>query len=124
MSEWKNFKLEEFDCKHCGKNEIEYDLIDKLQLLREDLGFPFVISSGYRCNEHPIEERKSRPGTHAEGIAVDIACSHKQALQIVSAAEGYGFTGLGVNQKGDGRFIHLDIGKAEAGRPRPHIWSY
>jgi len=124
MSEWKNFRLEEFACKHCGKNKIEHELVDKLQSLREDLGFPFIISSGYRCKEHPIEARKSKPGTHAEGIAVDIACSHKQALQIVSVAEGYGFTGIGVNQKGNGRFIHLDISKAEASRPRPHIWSY
>jgi hypothetical protein len=124
MSEWKNFRLDEFKCKHCGENEIEYELIDKLQLLREDLGFPFIISSGYRCEHHPIEKKKSKPGTHNLGIAVDIGCSHKQALQIVSAAEGYGFTGIGVNQKGNGRFIHLDISKAEANRPRPHIWSY
>ena len=48
MSEWKNFRLEEFACKHCGENKIEHELIDKLQSLREDLGFPFVISSGYR----------------------------------------------------------------------------
>lgn len=124
MSSWKNFKIDEFACKHCGKNEISHELIDKLQSLREDLGFPFVISSGYRCDEHPIEKNKKSPGTHAQGIAVDIACSHQNALKIVSAAEGYGFTGIGVNQKGSGRFIHLDIGKASASRPRPHIWSY
>jgi uncharacterized protein YcbK (DUF882 family) len=124
MSNWKNFKLDEFKCKHCGENKIEYELIDKLQLLREDLGFPFIISSGYRCEEHPIERKKKKPGTHNLGIAVDIACSHKEALQIVSAAEGYGFTGIGVNQKGNGRFIHLDIAKATHDRPRPHIWSY
>ena len=46
MSEWKNFRLKEFACKHCGENKIEHELIDKLQSLREDLGFPFVISSG------------------------------------------------------------------------------
>ena len=56
---WKNFKLEEFSCKHCGKNEINHKLIDKLQLLRDDLGFPLVISSGYRCPEHPIEAKKN-----------------------------------------------------------------
>jgi hypothetical protein len=67
MSNWKNFKLDEFKCKHCGENEIEYELIDKLQLLREDLGFPFIISSGYRCEHHPIEKKKSKPGTHNLG---------------------------------------------------------
>jgi hypothetical protein len=124
MINCKNFKIDEFKCKHCGENEIEYELIDKLQSLREDLGFSFIISSGYRCEHHPIEKKKNKPGTHNLGIAVDIACSHKEALQIVSAAEGYGFTGIGVNQKGNGRFIHLDIAKATDDRPRPHIWSY
>ena len=28
MSNWKNFKLDEFKCKHCGENEIEYELIE------------------------------------------------------------------------------------------------
>lgn len=124
MSSWPNFKLDEFACKHCGKNEIDHELVDMLQALREDLGFPFVISSGYRCEEHPVERKKSTPGTHNMGKAVDIACSHHNALKIVSAAEGYGFTGIGVNQKGKGRFIHLDIAKATDKRPRPHIWSY
>jgi hypothetical protein len=36
----------------------------------------------------------------------------------------HGFKGIGVNQKGNGRFIHLDIGEMEDGRPRPHLWSY
>ena len=121
---WKNFKLEEFACKHCGKNEINHKLIDKLQLLRDDLGFPLVISSGYRCSEHPIEANKSKPGTHALGLAVDIAVSHEKALEVLYKGIAHGFTGIGVNQKGEGRFIHLDIAKVEDYRPRPHLWSY
>jgi hypothetical protein len=121
---WKNFKLEEFSCKHCGKNEINHKLIDKLQLLRDDLGFPLVISSGYRCSEHPIEAKKSKPGTHAEGIAVDIAVSHEKALEVLYKAIAHGFKGIGVNQKGNGRFIHLDIAEMGDSRPRPHLWSY
>jgi len=121
---WKNFTLEEFSCKHCGKNEINHKLIDKLQLLRDDLGFPLVISSGYRCPEHPIEAKKNKPGTHAEGIAVDIAVSHEKALEVLYKGIAHGFKGIGVNQKGNGRFIHLDIAEMEDGRPRPHLWSY
>jgi len=121
---WKNFKLEEFACKHCGKNEINHKLIDKLQLLRDDLGFPLVISSGYRCSEHPIEAKKNKPGTHALGLAVDIAVSHEKALEVLYKGIAHGFTGIGVNQKGEGRFIHLDIAKVEDYSPRPHLWSY
>jgi uncharacterized protein YcbK (DUF882 family) len=121
---WTNFTLEEFACKHCGENNIEPELIDKLQLLRTELGFPFRITSGYRCAEHPIEKNKTAPGTHALGLAADIALSGQQALQVISKATDYGFTGIGINQKGNGRFIHLDISKDSQGRPRPHVWSY
>ena len=33
------------------------------------------------------------------------------------------FTGIGIQQKGSGRFIHLDMAPAEQ-LPRPMIWSY
>ena len=68
---WENFKEEEFACQHCGKNNIDHLLIDKLQELRSDLGFSFVITSGYRCPDHPIEKKKSTPGAHALGLAAD-----------------------------------------------------
>ena len=121
---WKNFTLEEFACKHTGENKIEHELIDKLQALRTEFGFPFKITSGYRSADHPIEARKSKPGTHALGLAADIGVRGEQALEIISKATDFGFTGIGVNQKGNARFIHLDISKDSQGRPRPHIWSY
>jgi zinc D-Ala-D-Ala carboxypeptidase len=121
---WKNFTLEEFACKHTGENKIEHELIDKLQALRTECGFPFKITSGYRSADHPVEAKKSKPGTHALGLAADIGVRGKQALEIISKAKDFGFTGIGVNQKGNARFIHLDISKDLQGRPRPHIWSY
>ncbi len=121
---WKNFTLDEFSCKHCGKNEINHKLIDKLQLLRDGLGFPLVISSGYRCPEHPIEAKKNKQGTHTLGLAVDISVSHEKALEVLYKGIAHGFTGVGVNQKGNGRFIHLDIAENKDYQPRPHIWSY
>lgn len=121
---WQNFTIDEFSCQHCGKNDISHELINKLQSLRTELDFPFIISSGYRCEEHPIEAKKKNPGTHTQGIAADIFVRGDKALQIVSKAADYGFTGIGVNQKGNSRFIHLDISEGDTHRPRPHIWSY
>lgn len=121
---WENFTLEEFACKHCGKNEISPDLIDKLQELREECEFPFIVTSGYRCSEHPAEINKDKPGMHAKGLAVDILVSGSQAYEVVSSAPSFGFTGIGVNQKGKDRFIHLDINGDKNGKIRPYIWSY
>ena len=58
------------------------------------------------------------------GICLMIAWLGTRALEIISKARDFGFTGIGVNQKGNARFIHLDISKDSQGRPRPHIWSY
>ncbi|ODP98418.1 peptidase M15A [Salinivibrio sp. SS3] len=98
--------------------------LDKLQTVREEMGIPFIITSGYRCANHPAEAKKKQPGTHNMGKAVDIAVRGNEALQLIAVAQCYGFTGIGVAQKGGGRFIHLDDAQAAPRRPRPHIWSY
>ena len=119
---WANFSRDEFKCSHCGENQISDDLIDLLQDLRNQCDFAFRISSGYRCFAHPIEARKAKPGTHSSGLAADIAVSHGQAFQLVKVAMADERTrGLGVNQKGDSRFIHIDISEDGV---RPSVWSY
>ena len=126
MKDWDflNFKPEEFACSHCGKQEMDFDFLKKLQDLRTCCGFSFVITSAYRCLEHPYEINKKTPGIHTLGKAVDILCSHEKAFNIVTLASSFGFTGIGVNQKGSSRFIHLDTYNGNSDRPRPHIWSY
>lgn len=123
---WKNFTYDEFQCQcGCGTNKMSEQVIDDLQVLRTKCGFPFRITSGYRCADHPIEKAKSKPGPHNTGLAVDIACSHLDALRLLELAHNHPeWRGFGINQKGAGRFIHLDQCEHAEGRPRPHIWSY
>lgn len=113
-----NFSKEEFDCQETGENQMQHAFMVKLQTLRDVYGKPVVISSGYRSPKHSIEARKETPGTHAQGIAVDIAVEREDAVKLLRLALSMGFTGIGVNQKGSGRFIHLDT------RKHPTIWSY
>jgi uncharacterized protein YcbK (DUF882 family) len=93
----------------------------KLQALRMAYGKPMRITSGFRCAQHPIEAKKMKPGAHASGCACDVAVDGQQAYHLIRHALQLGFTGIGVNQKTSGRFIHLDM-LEEA--PRPNIWSY
>tara|TARA_R100001198_G_scaffold20596_1_gene10393 strand:+ start:711 stop:1061 length:351 start_codon:yes stop_codon:yes gene_type:complete len=114
---FKYFTREEFVCQATGENEIEDELILALDELREACGFPFVITSGYRSPEHPIELRKAKAGTHAQGIAADIAVSSGvQRHTIVKKAIELGFTGIGVA----GGFVHVDIRPTDA----PVMWTY
>jgi zinc D-Ala-D-Ala carboxypeptidase len=116
-----NFKAAEFNCSHCGKNEMKPDFMAKLQALRTTYGKPMRITSGYRCPQHPIEAKKAAPGAHASGCACDIGVEGVDAHALLTLALGAGFTGIGVQQKGTGRFIHLDTMTTGA---RPTIWSY
>jgi len=112
----KYFNIAEFDCQHTGENRMEQAFLDKLDALREHCGFPFVITSGYRSPDHPLEAVKEIPGTHAQGIAADIKItSSAQRYSIIKGALEHGFTGLGVA----GDFIHLDTRGSV-----PVMWVY
>ena len=122
--DYKYFTIDELKCQHCGKHNMDDDFMIKIEALRHELGFPFTVTSAYRCPDHPIEARKASPGAHASGRAVDIACQGDKAHKLLQAALRMGISGIGVNQKGSGRCIHLDDLENDSGRPRPWVWSY
>jgi len=121
FSLYANFSKKEFDCTHCGENQMTPEFMSKLQALRMKYGKPMRITSGYRCPEHPIEAKKAKPGAHSSGCACDVGVEGQDAYQLLKLAFELGFTGIGVQQKGNGRFIHLDILDQP---PRPNVWSY
>lgn len=97
------------------------DFLKKLQQLRTAFAKPMRITSGYRCPQHPVEVKKAAPGVHSTGCAADIAIQGADAYEVLRLAFHFGFTGIGVQQKGTGRFIHLDTSTSP---PRPTVWSY
>ena len=118
---WRYFKLEEFSCKHCGENEIDPDFVSRLDELRARYGRPMVITSGYRCPEHNAAVSSTGThGPHTTGRAADISVARRDAYDLLRLALDMGFRGIGVNQKGAGRFLHLDM--IDEGRPT--VWSY
>ena len=118
----KHFDPSEFNCQVTGHNNMEKDFLEKMDELREACGFPFTITSGYRDpTEHPIEAKKSKPGEHAYGAAVDIACVGGEAtFKLVKAAIEVGFTRIGISRKNN--FVHVGIGYP--GAPETTIWTY
>ena len=77
----------EFACK-CGRHGYDSDghpildhvidkrLVDVLDAIRERIGKPIEVLSGYRCPEHNAEVRGVPNSQHVEGTAADIT-SHK-----------------------------------------------
>lgn len=119
----KHFKIEEFDQKdgNCPA-KMDADFLVKIDELRERCGFPLVITSGYRSPEY--NKKVSSTGTtgpHTTGKAADIAVRGQKAHTLLKHALELGFTGIGISQKGQSRFIHLDTIE---GTMRPWVWSY
>jgi zinc D-Ala-D-Ala carboxypeptidase len=126
---YKYFKLDELKCKcgQCGSSgyEMDMDFMRKLDALRESVGFALTLSSAYRCPKHNISSSSTgADGPHTTGKAVDVAVAHEQAYAVMKSALELGFTGVGVNQKGASRFIHLDTLTKADNFPRPTLWSY
>jgi len=127
---WPNFGFGELVCKESGINRMHTATMDRLQRVRSDYGRSIAISSGFRDYTHSIEAAKivksGNAGAHSTGRAVDIAVRGGDAVRLLQLALAEGFTGIGIQQTGEGRFLHLDDiqPEDEFHVPRPWIWSY
>lgn len=110
------FDISEFDCSETGENEMDPDFLDRLDKLRHNCGFPFVITSGYRAATHPEEINKPKPGMHNKGIAADIKVNNgAEKYTLLMYALAMGFTGIGIANT----FIHVDTRTTV-----PVVWTY
>ena len=128
----KNFTTDEMHCQcnfGCGQNEMDDELMKMLQQLRDEAGFAFRISSARRCEllNSDISSHHLKKGIHTYGKAVDILTGHvstTKVLELIKQAQNIGFTGLGLNLRGDrkGRFIHID--NRDSDFSAPAVWTY
>jgi len=125
MKSSKHFKEYELKCRcGCEFPGMVDGFMEKLELMREDIGKPLTLSSAYRCPEHNDNvSGTGRDGPHTTGRAVDILCSGVLASEVLEAATIAGMTGYGIKQNGPHhkRFIHVDDLKEGT---RPWVWSY
>ena len=52
VQDGKYFKVREFRCKCCGVAYVNQSIIDLCDRIREELGKPIAVTSGYRCSKH------------------------------------------------------------------------
>jgi hypothetical protein len=114
-------------CGCCGRAVVDEEFMRRLERLFEAVGQVQVVS-GYRCRA--ANARVTSTGSlapHYYGRGVDLAVFGQRAFNVVAAAPGLGFTGIGVAQRGRQlRKIHLDdlppvfLGSRV---PRPWVWS-
>jgi len=105
----KDFNLKEFECTHPDHQHVQIDeqLLENLQQLRDFLNVPLIITSAYRCEERNRQVGGSKNSLHKQGKAVDILLSTipVDIDDLEEIAERLGFDGIGKYNT----FIHLDV---------------
>jgi zinc D-Ala-D-Ala carboxypeptidase len=122
----KYFTKSELACPCCGVSALmRLETVDRLDRLRELFGKPLQLSSAYRCPAHNAAVSSTgADGPHTTGQAVDVVCRGTDAFVLAGQAMRLGFTGIGVQQRGGSRFLHLDDLPNSSRFPRPWLWSY
>jgi uncharacterized protein YcbK (DUF882 family) len=116
-----NFNLAEFACKDGTPVPKELipnvELLAKnLQVLRDHLGEPIHINSGYRSPAHNAKVGGKKNSYHMKAMAADITCKSKTPKQLAAIIEKL-IAGKKMKQGGIGiypGFVHYDVRGAKA----------
>lgn len=119
-----NFIREEFDCRDGTKYPKEWinvrlkPLCEQLEIIRNSVGVPLYILSGYRTPDHNLKVGGKKNSKHIQGIAADIICKGvsgtklgdiiKRLIEAGNLSDG----GLGIYKN----FVHYDL------RATPFRW--
>ncbi len=118
----KHFTYREFVSPDTGEENMDYRMVHFLDIMRQILGFPLVITSGYRTPEYNAKIGGVADSAHLRGLAVDIKCvSSFTRWKIVNFVMNW-YNGVEVRRAGIGdTFLHIDI---DSSLPNPVMWTY
>lgn len=131
LADWP-FAIDEFRCRcGCGKTKVRPAFLDALTDIRSRYGYPLIVTSGYRCENHPAERAKDAPGAHYDCWAADVYLkgmgSPQGAYGLLRAIWAHNadpqalqVTGLGFASS----YLHVDCCPAGWRGVRPNIWVY
>lgn len=117
----RNFTGREFECP-CGLCEIQRvssELVERLQVIRDAVDAPIIVTSGYRCKEYQELLRKrgyetaTGTSTHELGQAADIVIAGTKSRFVWYAEMLFKAIGDG------GNWMHVDLRRDKVRR-----WGY
>jgi len=117
----KYFKYQEFDSpdqKGSGEKYMNKILLDMLDEVREIVGEPLIITSGYRSEDWNTKVGGVNGSSHTKGLAVDIAVRNsRMRFKLLNALQEVGVNRIGIADN----FIHIDI---DPDKDKNVIWTY
>ena len=108
----EHFDSKEFACPCCGRDDINKELVERLERLFAAIGADkIIISSGVRCPDYSVSVGGYRNDMHVNKGAADLVVykdgKPMSSFAVAAIAEDLGlFNGIGVI---DDSYIHLDI---------------
>lgn len=112
-----NFRSSEFFCRcGCNQGRVRTELVVRLQAIRDRIGQPIIIVSGYRCPAHNMAVGGHPQSYHTHGMAADIRCPSVTLSTLYSICERNSPPGLGTYPEAG--HIHIDEGR------RYQRWTY
>lgn len=101
-----NFLLREFECKDGSRQVVLHrELLERLQALRDTLGLPVIINSGYRNPTHNTAVGGTPDSYHVRGMAADIRVPGMSTGALAGAARQAGLRGVIPYHT----FVHVDV---------------
>lgn len=119
----KNFSVQEFACHHCGGNNIQQGVLDTAQALRDELGVPVHVNSGFRCEKHNAAVGGVKGSNHTKGLAADLSSSAGavkmfETMKLLHSQGKVPALGYCILYRKK-NFIHIDIVRRKSG----NIWE-
>ncbi len=108
----KNFDASEFACPHCGVYLIDEMLIKVLQAVRDRIGRPVIVNSGYRCPTYNAQVGGRTRSYHLFGKAADITVYGMKPTELAKIVfeelKRQGIVG-GIGVYLLSNFVHVDV---------------
>lgn len=104
----QDFRVAEFAC-HDGSDTVLIDdeLVGSLQAIRDALGKPCTITSGYRTDSYNRKVGGVSGSYHTKGMAADVTFAGVDPAEVAKCAETIGMRGIILYVTS--RFCHLDV---------------
>jgi uncharacterized protein YcbK (DUF882 family) len=89
-------------------------LVTSLQTLRNQIGVPITVTSGFRCKVHNVAVSKIEKSEHSYGTAADIfwgqeiGLTAKEMAEIAETIPAFRLGGIGSDYEDPDR-IHVDV---------------
>jgi uncharacterized protein YcbK (DUF882 family) len=116
----KYFNYTEFDSPDVqGSGQMmDKAFLSMLDEIREIVGEPLIITSGYRTPAHNESVNGVESSSHLKGLAVDIAVRNsRMRFKLINAIQEVGISRIGIADN----FIHIDI---DPDKDKNVIWTY